>query len=80
MNSHVFTEERGVILHPVRKLWKSLLRDQEEYQHLLRASEVMLNAEEPSIRTVGLRVFCFFCILFYSSILYAYAPLCFYHE
>ncbi|KAG0142817.1 hypothetical protein CROQUDRAFT_49766 [Cronartium quercuum f. sp. fusiforme G11] len=51
MSDNIFTQERSDILSPVKTHWNRLIKEKEQHQNLLRASEVMLNAEEPSIRT-----------------------------
>ena len=52
MSTRLFTEERSVILEPLKARRCRLIRDKEEFEQVKRASEIMLTAEEPSIRTV----------------------------
>ncbi|PLW07926.1 hypothetical protein PCANC_25902 [Puccinia coronata f. sp. avenae] len=51
MSTRLFTEERSVILEPLKAHRCRLIRDKEEFEPVTRASEIMLTAEEPSIRT-----------------------------
>ncbi|KNZ47997.1 hypothetical protein VP01_598g2 [Puccinia sorghi] len=51
MSARLFTEEREVILEPLKAHRSRMIQDKEEFQPMTRASEIMLTAEEPSIRT-----------------------------
>ncbi|EFP82121.2 uncharacterized protein PGTG_07518 [Puccinia graminis f. sp. tritici CRL 75-36-700-3] len=51
MSTRLFTEERDVILDPLKAHRCRLIKDKEEFEPMTRASEIMLTAEEPSIRT-----------------------------
>jgi len=51
MSTRLFTEDREVILEPLKAHRSRMIQDKEEFQPMTRASEIMLTAEEPSIRT-----------------------------
>ncbi|WAQ90847.1 hypothetical protein PtA15_13A246 [Puccinia triticina] len=50
-SSRLFTEERDVVLDPLKAHRWRVMKDREEFEPMTRASEILLTAEEPSIRT-----------------------------
>ncbi|KAH9444789.1 hypothetical protein Pst134EB_025048 [Puccinia striiformis f. sp. tritici] len=51
MPARLFTQERDIILDPLKAHRGRMVKDKEEFERMTRASEIMLTAEEPSIRT-----------------------------
>lgn len=51
-SSH-FLEDRSTILQPVLAHASRIIRDHRDYELAVRASQVLLEAEEPSARTVS---------------------------